>query len=226
MSPGALSGLPAAQASILAGTAGSQPSTLRSLFLRCCSCLVLSGQLTHMRTAGNDIARLGRKSGMGLVRQEQRHASCITCGSKVDAVHRLCLFCAGVEPWTADQPIDSERTDIKTAAGLIVPGASFKKIAASKSIMRLTRPPPSLVKKIFGIGPSDGVWPPSRLIFPYLPCRLLDCHNVLFLLYTAVVTPAVIAFHWLDEECAKIPVSGMHIQQAHCCWHQPSACPQ
>ena len=168
---------------------------------------------------------------MGLKRrQEQRYASCIACGSKVDAVHQAyALFFVQVwNPRLQTSQSISEHTDIKTAAGLDRSrGIIQKRIAASKKHHEAhTAHPPSLVKKIFGIGPSDGVWPPSRLIFPLSPFAVCwTAITCFFLLYTAVVTPAVIAFHWLDEECAKIPVSGMHIQQAHCCWHQPSACP-
>ena len=64
----------------------------------------------------------------------------------------------------------------------------------------------SLLKRIFGIGPSDGVMPSSRLIFPLSPFAVCwTAVTCIFLAYTAVVTPAVIAFHWLDDECDRVP---------------------
>ena len=46
----------------------------------------------------------------------------------------------------------------------------------------------------------------SRVIYPLSPFSVgwtaLTCF---FLLYTAIVTPAVIAFHWLDEDCERVP---------------------
>lgn len=65
---------------------------------------------------------------------------------------------------------------------------------------------PTLLKRIFGIGPSDGTMPSSRLIFPLSPFAVCwTAATCMFLAYTALVTPAVIAFHWLDEECDRVP---------------------
>jgi len=65
---------------------------------------------------------------------------------------------------------------------------------------------PTLLKKIFGIGPPTADMPASRLIFPLSPFAVcwtgLTC---IFLAYTALVTPAVIAFHWLDDGLNPAP---------------------
>ena len=62
------------------------------------------------------------------------------------------------------------------------------------------------LKNIFGIGPRTDYSPASRLIYPLSPFAIgwmaVTCA---FLLYTAVVTPAVIAFHWLDDACQSVP---------------------
>jgi hypothetical protein len=48
--------------------------------------------------------------------------------------------------------------------------------------------------------------PESRMIYPQSAFAImwmgLTCF---FLLYTALVTPAVIAFHWLDGVCETVP---------------------
>jgi len=45
-----------------------------------------------------------------------------------------------------------------------------------------------------------------RLIYPLSVFGLLWVSiTALFLAYTAVVTPPVIAYHWLDPECATVP---------------------
>ena len=63
-----------------------------------------------------------------------------------------------------------------------------------------------VVKRIFGIGRKDNLTPDSRLIYPMSPFSLiwlgLTCT---FLAYTAIVVPAVISFHWLDEPCVFPP---------------------
>ena len=62
------------------------------------------------------------------------------------------------------------------------------------------------LKNIFGIGPRTDYSPASRLIYPLSPFAIgwmaVTCA---FLLYTAIVTPAVIAFHWLDDACQSVP---------------------
>jgi hypothetical protein len=63
------------------------------------------------------------------------------------------------------------------------------------------------VTTVFGISEFAGKdFPASRLIHPTSPFSLLwlivTCS---FLIYTALVTPAVIAFHWLDDECNSPP---------------------
>ena len=63
-----------------------------------------------------------------------------------------------------------------------------------------------LVKKVFGIGPADENYPASHLIYPYSPFAIFWLSSTCFaLLYTAIVTPAIIAFHWLDDECDVVP---------------------
>jgi hypothetical protein len=69
--------------------------------------------------------------------------------------------------------------------------------------------PPKFIKRVFGIGPEhpdlQGM-PPSRLIYPLSPFGISwVVITAVLLLYTAVVTPAVIVFHWLDEPCYPIP---------------------
>ena len=65
---------------------------------------------------------------------------------------------------------------------------------------------PTLLKRVFGIGAKDALGPASRLIHPLSPFAMswlaLTC---LCLAYTAVVTPAVLSFHWLDGPCDQVP---------------------
>jgi hypothetical protein len=62
------------------------------------------------------------------------------------------------------------------------------------------------LKKVFGIGEHDGKIPSSRLVHPLSPFHLFwTSLTAMFLLYTAIVVPAVIAFHWTDEECTAVP---------------------
>ena len=64
----------------------------------------------------------------------------------------------------------------------------------------------SRMKRVFGIGPKDFASPSSRLIYPLSQFAVtwmgITC---VCLLYTAIVTPAVISFHWLDEPCDVVP---------------------
>ena len=61
-------------------------------------------------------------------------------------------------------------------------------------------------KRIWGIGPEWEEMPASQLIYPLSPFGLSWLAiTALFLVYTAVVTPPMIAFHWLDEACSKLP---------------------
>jgi len=65
----------------------------------------------------------------------------------------------------------------------------------------------ALALAIFGISSTAAKSrPASKLIYPYSLFALvwlwLTC---MFLLYTAVVTPATISFHWLDAECDSVP---------------------
>ena len=63
-----------------------------------------------------------------------------------------------------------------------------------------------VLKRLFGIGAACDRYPESRLIYPHSPFAVWwMCLISFFLLYTAVVTPAVIAFHWLDGECDNVP---------------------
>ena len=64
----------------------------------------------------------------------------------------------------------------------------------------------TLRKRIFGVGPKDKHHPPSRMVYPFSPFALAwTLLTAVLLLYTAVVTPPVIAFYWLDDECAPVP---------------------
>ena len=61
---------------------------------------------------------------------------------------------------------------------------------------------------IFGIGPENTETgaPGSRLIYPLSKFGLAwIVLTSLFLMYTGIVTPPLIAFHWTDDECAVIP---------------------
>jgi len=65
-----------------------------------------------------------------------------------------------------------------------------------------------VLDRVFGIGPPDheSAKPQSRLIYPLSPFGIAWISvTALFLLYTAVVTPPMIAFCWLDPECAPAP---------------------
>lgn len=64
----------------------------------------------------------------------------------------------------------------------------------------------SVVKRIFGIGPCDGTVEASQLVHPHSNFHVSWISlTACFLLYTAIVTPAVISFHWLDGECEIVP---------------------
>ena len=64
----------------------------------------------------------------------------------------------------------------------------------------------TLVKRIFGIGPEHGDMPASKLIYPLSPFGVAWLAvTAILLVYTAIVTPPVIAFHWLDEDCVTLP---------------------
>jgi len=61
-------------------------------------------------------------------------------------------------------------------------------------------------KIFFGIGPQTLMMPASRLLYPLAPFSLAwTVLTALFLAYTAVVTPAVIAFFWKAPECSRPP---------------------
>ena len=138
--------LSCANLSILAGTAGgpSLPKTLRSPY-SCAAALVLFCKWstdTHEDCGDTTSHVWAEKCGMGLKRrQEQRYASCITCGSKVDAVHQAyALFlcrCGTQDCRPANRSLNTQIS--KLQPDWIVPGASFKKeLRPAKSIMRLT----------------------------------------------------------------------------------------
>ena len=64
----------------------------------------------------------------------------------------------------------------------------------------------TIVKRIFGIGPEHGDMPASKLIYPLSPFGVAWLAvTAILLVYTAIVTPPVIAFHWLDEDCVTLP---------------------
>ena len=47
--------------------------------------------------------------------------------------------------------------------------------------------------------------PNSRMIYPLSPFGLFWLVSTgFFLVYTAVVTPPMIAFHWLDPDCSDV----------------------
>jgi hypothetical protein len=65
---------------------------------------------------------------------------------------------------------------------------------------------PTILKRIFGIGPHDISGPASRLIHPQSPFALVWLWvTCVCLAYTAIVTPAVLSFHWLDAPCDTVP---------------------
>jgi len=58
------------------------------------------------------------------------------------------------------------------------------------------------VNRVFGIGPPLGPLESSRLIHPYSPfAQSIAVASSVFLLYTALVTPVVLCFHWNAEAC-------------------------
>ncbi len=66
----------------------------------------------------------------------------------------------------------------------------------------------ALFQWVFGIGPEleASGRPSSKLIHPLSPFGLTwIAITAIFLAYTALVTPPMIAFHWLDAECAEVP---------------------
>jgi len=65
---------------------------------------------------------------------------------------------------------------------------------------------PGWKKRYFGIGPEWGDLPSSRAIHPLSPFAVCWVSTTaVFLLYTAVLTPPIIAFHWLEEVCVLPP---------------------
>ena len=69
-----------------------------------------------------------------------------------------------------------------------------------------------LSKRIFGIGPDNSHLPASRLIHPFSPFGIAwMLMTAFFLAYTAVITPPVIAFHWLDKPCVTVPTLPMDV---------------
>jgi CRP-like cAMP-binding protein len=81
-------------------------------------------------------------------------------------------------------------------------GKAGKELVAKPTIGKRT-----WMKFLFGIGEEHALsgQPESRLIYPlsYFSIAWLSITG-LFLAYTAVVTPAMISFHWLDPECAIV----------------------
>jgi len=64
----------------------------------------------------------------------------------------------------------------------------------------------TFVRRIFGIGPKLMSMPASRLIHPNSPFQLgLTVVSSLFLFYTAVVTPFLVAFFWNQSPCDMSP---------------------
>jgi len=54
-------------------------------------------------------------------------------------------------------------------------------------------------------GPEYQDMPHSRMIYPLSPFGLSWLGlTAFFLIYTAVVTPPMIAFHWLDPDCSEV----------------------
>ena len=68
----------------------------------------------------------------------------------------------------------------------------------------------SFKKRVFGIGPDNRLIPASKLVFPLSPFGIFWLvMTAILLAYTAIVTPPVIAFHWLDPPCVKVPTLEM-----------------
>ena len=80
--------------------------------------------------------------------------------------------------------------------------ASFATGMKRVQSMRQERGRSSLLKRFCGVGPASLDMPKSSLIFPTSPFSLgwAICTGLL-LLYTAVVTPPVIAFFWHADQC-------------------------
>lgn len=58
------------------------------------------------------------------------------------------------------------------------------------------------INRVFGIGPASGNLESSRLIHPYSPfAKAIAIASSVFLLYTALVTPVVLCFHWNAAAC-------------------------
>ena len=66
--------------------------------------------------------------------------------------------------------------------------------------------PPGPIKWLFGIGKADDRTPASRMVHPSSRFHVMwTALTAGFLIYTALVVPAEIAFHWLDKECVAVP---------------------
>ena len=58
------------------------------------------------------------------------------------------------------------------------------------------------INHIFGIGPALAGLESSRLVHPYSPfAKAIAIISTVFLLYTALVTPVVLCFHWNAAAC-------------------------
>ena len=81
-------------------------------------------------------------------------------------------------------------------------------VAVDSQLTPVPIEPLSWMKFLFGIGEEHALsgQPESRLIYPlsYFSIVWLTV-TAMFLAYTAVVTPAMISFHWLDPNCAIVP---------------------
>jgi len=98
------------------------------------------------------------------------------------------------------EPVRNQDSDVVDSN--VVQGVAAGPDAASES--EIVRSSQTWVRAVFGIGiqAHSTDLPTSRLVHPSSPFAVswlvLTCG---FLLYTAVVTPPVISFHWLDGPC-------------------------
>jgi hypothetical protein len=90
------------------------------------------------------------------------------------------------------------------------PAMGGDQISPKSSMGETTRPQSKLpwLQLIFGIGEEleASMHPGSKLIHPLSAFGITwIAITAMFLGYTALVTPPMIAFHWLDADCAHIP---------------------
>ena len=88
--------------------------------------------------------------------------------------------------------------------------ARMQKENHETALQKLEQDSRTLRKRIFGIGPSNHSMPTSRLVYPLSPFGVSWLVlTAILLAYTAIVTPPVISFHWLDPPCVRVPTMEM-----------------